>query len=112
MMQPVTELVETADFALLLELNMGIDGFSSDWAYCDRLSTYVARMVSHNRTDSLLYANLLSSALNELMETVHRAHGPAGRFACEILRSGRQDRIELTIPNEAVEMDFYSRAIA
>lgn len=98
-------------FEKLISIDMEIGTFVSDWAYCDRLSTYLARMVSHNRTDSLLYANLLSSALNELLETVHRAHGPAGRFACAILRSGARDRIELTIPNDAVETDFYTRAI-
>jgi len=99
-------------FEALISIDMDIGAFVSDWAYCDRLSTYVARMVSHNRTDSLLYANLLSSVLNELMETVHRAHGPAGRFACTLLRNGRHDRIELTIPNHAVEADFYGRAVA
>ena len=46
---------------------VGIDDFASEWLHCDRISSYLARMVSHNRTDSLLYANLLSSALNELL---------------------------------------------
>lgn len=99
-------------FELLISVDLDIAAFVAEWAYCDRLSTYLARMVSHNRTNSLLYSNLLSSVLNELLETVHRAHGPAGRFSCAILRCGERDRIELTIPNAAAENGFYGQAIA
>ena len=45
-------------------------------------------MVSHNRSDSLLYANLLSSALNELLETAFIHHGPDGDFSCRVSRAG------------------------
>lgn len=97
-------------FELLLEIDMEIGVFASDWSYCDRLSSYVARMVSHNRTDSLLYSNLLSSALNELLETAYRAHGASGGFVCRVSRRGNQDRIELTIPCEAAASKFYRDA--
>lgn len=86
------------EFELLLAVDIGISDFASNWAYCDRLSSYVARMVSHNRTDSLLYSNLFSSALNELLETAFRAHGSSGNLICRVLRRGGTDRIELTIP--------------
>ena len=75
----------------LLEVSMGIDDFSSEWVHCDKISSYVARMVSHDRADSLLYANLLSSALNELLETVFANHGPEGDFSCRIRRQGAAD---------------------
>lgn len=102
----------SGQFEVLIEISMDIGAFASDWAYCDRLSSYVAKMVSHNRTDSLLYSNLLSSALNELLETAHRTHGPSGRFGCAVLRSGGRDRIELTIPSHTVGADFYSQAVS
>lgn len=94
-----------------MAVSMDVGAFASDWAYCDRLSSYVAKMVSHNRTDSLLYSNLLSSALNELLETAHRAHGSSGNFICSILRSGNKDRVELVIPNDLAGLDFYRTAI-
>lgn len=106
-----TQSADGAGFELLLEIGMEIEVFSSHWSYCDRLSSYVARMVSHNRTDSLLYSNLFSSALNELLETVYRAHGSGGRFVCSVLRLGNQDRIELTIPCDASETQFYMDAM-
>lgn len=100
------------DFELLLEVGMGVDAFSSNWAYCDRLSSYIARMVSHNRTDSLLYSNLFSSALNELLETVFRSHRSTGAFVCKVFRLARMDRIELTIPCDPPSLGFYRETMA
>lgn len=94
----------------LLEVSMEIEDFSSEWLHCDRLSSYVARMVSHNRADSLLYANLLSSALNELLETVFSNHGPEGEFSCRVKRYGPKDVIELTLPCDDDTLRFYTDA--
>jgi len=94
----------------LVEISMGIEAFASEWLHCDRISSYLARMVSHNRTDSLLYANLLSSALNELLETAFAHHGPEGDFSCRISRSGEADVIELELPCDEGALAFYSEA--
>ena len=94
----------------LLEVSMGIRDFSSEWLHCDRISSYVARMVSHNRADSLLHANLLSSALNELLETVFANHGPEGDFSCRVSRAGAADVIELTLPCDDEALRFYTEA--
>jgi hypothetical protein len=94
----------------LLEVSMGIDAFSSAWVHCDRISSYVARMVSHNRADPLLYANLLSSALNELLEIAFAHHGPDGDISCRVSRSGASDIIELSLPCDDAALGFYTGA--
>ena len=94
----------------LVEISMGIDDFAAEWLHCDRISSYLARMVSHNRTDSLLYANLLSSALNELLETAFAHHGPQGDFSCSVRRSGEADVIELDLPCDETALSFYREA--
>lgn len=98
-------------FAPLLEVALGTETFAANWAHCDRIATYVARMVSHNRTDSLLYSNLFSSALNELLETAFRAHRQGGEINCTISRAGAVDRIALTIPCDDKLRSFYLDAI-
>jgi hypothetical protein len=100
-----------ADFQPLVEIDMKIGVFGSQWTHCDRISTYVARMVSHNRTDSLLYSNLFSSVLNELLETVFRIHGGEGDFACSVRRNGPVDRIEITLPCDISQAGFYRDAM-
>ena len=94
----------------LVEISMGIEAFASEWLHCDRISSYLARMVSHNRTDSLLYANLLSSALNELLETAFAHHGPGGAFSCRVSRAGDADVIELELPCDESAMTYYNAA--
>ncbi len=103
---------ETSSFSLLFELDMPIEGFSSHWAHCDKISTYAARMIGHNRRDSLLYSNLFSSAFNELLETVFRSHHGGGNFVCRVLRDGDTDRIELTIPCDEGLGRFYTTSVA
>ncbi|MFC6486432.1 ubiquinone biosynthesis methyltransferase UbiE [Nitratireductor sp. GCM10026969] len=98
-------------FELLVKVSMDMEVFSSNWAYCDRLSSYIAKMISHNRTDSLLYSNLFSSALNELLETAHRAHG-RGEFVCSVSRRAEKDLIELKIPCDAAGSHFYREAMS
>lgn len=94
----------------LVEISMGIDAFASEWLHCDRISSYLARMVSHNRTDSLLHANLLSSALNELLETAFSHHGPEGEFSCRVCRVGEADVIEIEFPCDDKTLTFYTDA--
>lgn len=99
-------------FAPLIELDMDIRTFASDWGHCDRMSSYIARMVSHNRADSLFYSNLFSSAFNELLETVFRTHGSDGSFSCRVSRRDELDRIELTVPCSEDQIAFYRAAVA
>ena len=98
------------DSSILIEISMSLDSFVSSWTNCDRISTYIARVVSQDRADSLLYSNLFSSALNELMETAFRSNGKTGRLHCNVLRAGRMDRIELVIPCDDKARNFYENA--
>ena len=100
----------SGNFELLMQVHLDMGDFSADWGHCDRLATYVARMVSHNRADSLQYANLFSTAFNELLETVFRNHVD-GQIACAVLRSGATDRIELSIPCDTPLRVFYADAV-
>lgn len=91
---------------------MKIQTFMSTWLYCDHMSTYLARMISHNRSDSIRYANLFSSAFNELLEIAFRTRHPGGELACKVSRLGDVDRIELTFPCTIEERQFFEEAIA
>ena len=101
----------TDKFELLMQVHLDMADFSAEWGHCDRLATYVARMVSHNRADSLQYANLFSTAFNELLETAFRNHRKEGQITCAVLRSGALDRIELSIPCDAPLQAFYKDAV-
>lgn len=98
-------------FQPLLEMTFDAAAFSADWSHCDRIATYVARMVGHDRADSLLYTNLFSSAFNELLETAFHFHRAGGELGCAVLRAGSVDRIELSIPCDEPLRAFYADAV-
>lgn len=99
-------------FDQVFEISMAAEAFAADWTHCDRIASYVATMVSHARADSLRYANLFSSVLNELLETAFHNHHGAGAIACAVSRRGATDRIALTLPGDAPTRAYYEAAIA
>lgn len=96
----------------VFDMVIGTDLFASDWSNCDRISNYVANLVSQRRTDSLRYANLFSSVLNELLETAFRRHHAPGEIACTVYRGAPGDSIELSVPCDAATRMFYESAVA
>ncbi|WP_306910816.1 ubiquinone biosynthesis methyltransferase UbiE [Rhizobium mesoamericanum] len=95
-------------FDQLLDLEMEMATFTADWLHCDQLSNYVARMVSHDRRDPLRHANLLSSALNELLEMSFRSDAQEGALTCGFYRHGQIERIELSFPCASQQRRYYS----
>ncbi|WP_331372393.1 ubiquinone biosynthesis methyltransferase UbiE [Sinorhizobium chiapasense] len=103
--------LETA-FEPLLQFEMEMGTFLSDWHHCDQLSTFVARMISHNRTDPVRHSNFFSSALNELLEVSFRGGSVDGRIGCAVYRQGPTERVKLTFPCPPGQRQFYREAIS
>lgn len=104
----------TADkeFRTMIQIDMHIASFHSNWSHCDYIATYLARTISHNRPDSILFANLFSSALNELLEITFRTRHNGGALACKVSRDGETDRVELTFSCGPEERRFFEAAVA
>ena len=96
----------------LIQVSMGINDFAGEWIHCDRISSYVARLVAQNRADPLLYANLFSSALNELLEVVFFNHGSEGHMTCLVRRLGEVDVIEISLPCDERTLAFYTDVVS
>ena len=98
--------IDESSFQTLLEFDMDALAIDEHWTYCDHIANFVARMVSHNRTDPFLYSNLLSASLNELFETVYRTRKEAGQLRFRFLRNEHGDRIQLSLPCSKEEQEF------
>lgn len=99
------------DFRMMVQIDMEMATFNSNWTHCDYIATYLARTISHNRPDSVLFANLFSSALNELLEITFRTRHAGGTFGCSVSRQNNIDRIELTFTCGEEERRFFERAV-
>jgi hypothetical protein len=91
----------------MIQIDMEIADFLSAWPHCDHLSTYMARMISHNRSDSVLHSTLFSSALNELLELAFRTRRSDGSLVCRVSRHGPVERVELTFPCTHEDRQLY-----
>ena len=98
-------------FEAMIQVDVEFKAFVSEWLHCDYISAYLARMISHNRSDSVRYSNLFSAAFNELLEVAFRTHCSEGELACTVSRWGETDRIELTLPCMPEERHFYEQAV-
>jgi hypothetical protein len=98
-------------FEAMIQIDMEIETFISSWMHCDYISSYLARVISHNRSDSVRHSNLFSSAVNELLEVAFRTHHPSGELACRVSRQDKTERVELTFPCTPEERRFYEEAI-
>ncbi|NTG51513.1 ubiquinone biosynthesis methyltransferase UbiE [Agrobacterium rhizogenes] len=98
-------------FEPLLDLKMNMATFTADWLHCDQCSNYVARMVSHDRRDPIRHANLLSSALNELLEMSFHSNEDDGEFVYRFYRYRETERIELTFPCSPQKRRFYHEIV-
>jgi len=96
----------------LIRIEIDSGTFGSDWIHCGLMSSHLASLVSHKRADPLYYANLLSSALNELLELAFRVHAGPGTVGCTVLHDGPRDRIVVDIPCDADGRSFYAEAVA
>lgn len=99
-------------FEPLIELEMEMGTFLSDWLHCDHLSSFMGRMISHNRTDPIRHSNFFSSALNELLEVTFRGGTPEGRIGCTVYRQGPKERVKLTFPCPPSQRQFYREAVS
>lgn len=64
--------------------------FGADWSHCDQLSNYIATALSLGRPDPLLYANLLSTILNEVYEALFRRELGQGEIDCTLFNEGEE----------------------
>jgi len=107
----VNKTTETA-FEPLLQFDMEMEIFLSDWQHCDHVSSYLARMISHNRTDPVRHSNFFSSALNELLEVSFRGGTTDGKIGLSIYRQGDTERVQLSFPCPPGQARFYREAVS
>jgi hypothetical protein len=86
-----------------------VRAFQADWAQCDRIANYLATALTFDRPDPFLYANLLSTILNEALETIHWRHAGDGELRCSVHAEGGQMLVLFDFPADAGQCTFYAR---
>ncbi len=106
-METHTTVPITDDDLLLCRLAVSADSFSMDWAHCDQLSNYLARVVGFDRADTFIFSNLLSTVLNEILEAIFLNHANDGSIVLSLYQSGEDTVIISDIPVDEEANAFY-----
>lgn len=59
-------------------------GFLMDWQRCDQLSNYLAEVLSFTKSDPFAYTNLLSSIINEVLESIFCHNAGYGQLGLQL----------------------------
>ena len=95
----------------LASLSFTVDEFAADWQHCDQLANYLSRAVSFDKPDSFVFANLLSTVLNEILETMYREHS-GGALGLDLHQAGTDTVIVARIPVADGSRSFYENTLS
>lgn len=100
--------VDSSDKALLSTC-LEIRRFASDWTHCDQLSNFLARSASLDRPDPFFFANLLSTILNEVFESIFHYHAEEGEIVLSLSRGELDTTLDASIPVNPEAREFYTK---
>lgn len=86
----------------LFSLTFHLPEFAQAWQHCDSLANFLGKAVSSDKKDSFRYGNLLSTVINEVLESLYHHHG-SGDYA-ELEVGGEGPWLEFSVrlaPDEA-----------
>ena len=84
-----------SSFLPLLEIDIAMPQLQREWASCDLIANYLAEFVTDGSGDTLRRTNMLSAALNELLESVFKYADGEGHLICRIAKNERRHRVEM-----------------
>lgn len=93
----------------LFTTSVEIRHFASDWTHCDQLSNFLARSASLDRPDPFFFANLLSTILNEVFESIFHHHAEEGEICLSLRHNDAATTLDASIPVNPAALEFYAR---
>lgn len=93
----------------LVSTSVEIRHFASDWTHCDQLSNFLARSASLDRPDPFFFANLLSTILNEVFESIFHYHAEEGEISLSLRHSDLDTTLDASIPVSPEAREFYAK---
>ncbi len=83
-----------------------LPGFLADWRRCDQLSNYLAQALGLAKSDPFAFSSMLSTIINEVLETVFYHNGGQGMLSLVLSEEGGD-----TVLHAEFSVDEASRAL-
>ena len=91
----------------VIRLSCDLPGFLADWRRCDQLSNYLAESLSLGKVDPFAFSSLLSTMVNEVLETIFYHNTGQGRLNLQL--SEEDDEATVLRAEFAVDREVRAR---
>lgn len=95
----------------LCSISFPVAAFVSDWNHVDQIADYLASTTSIDKLESFRYGNLLSTLINEILETIHLSDRPDSTAEIEISTEGQRVEIDMHLDSNDGVVAFYQKII-
>jgi hypothetical protein len=96
---------------MIVSARFSVSGFARQWAHCHLLANYLGRYASSNEGDPERHATMLSTFVNELLETIYRNHSGEGQIELVFRKKIRRVILQATVPVRESQRVFYRMAV-
>jgi hypothetical protein len=90
-----------------VRLSCDLPGFLADWHRCDQFSNYLAEAVSLNKADPFAFSSMLSTMINEVLETIYYHNAGEGALTLHVT----EEADAATVLRAEFAVDASSRAL-
>jgi hypothetical protein len=95
------------DLPLLFSLNLHLPEFARAWQHCDGVSNFLGKAMSIDKEDSFRYENLLSTIINEILESLYHRHGSDGSAELAIGAEGSWLEFSILFEPDSATAEYY-----
>jgi len=88
-----------------------LQGYLNDWQHCSQLSDYLAQFVSTKQIDPDSFSNLLSTILNEVLESIYHYSKKDGNVIIDIYNQDFCVIVKAAIPVDQQSHSFYNNVL-
>lgn len=100
------------DIPSLFSLSIQLPEFAKSWQHCDSVANFLGKAVSGEKEDSFRYENMVSTIVNEVLESLFHHHGGGERAVLAIGADGPWLEFSALLSPDAATESYFRSATA
>jgi hypothetical protein len=80
----MTQMADSMSMLPAIRVCCDMPGFTADWCRCDQLSNFLAETFSLVKADPFAFSNMLSTIINEVLETIFYNNAGTGSLILQL----------------------------
>lgn len=106
----ISQVRAPEDLPRLFTLTLDLPEFAQAWQHCDSVANFLGKAVSGDKEDSFRYENLLSTIINEVLESLYQHHGSDAAAELSVGAEGPWLEFSIVFAPDPSALLFYESA--